>query len=170
MKKKYLNPNYLSMRNIIVSFVFLSFSIFSFSKANNPVVMTELKVKAPFEMPAIKIPDFKKCKRLSITDFGAVPGDKEKTTLAISKAIAEANKTGGGVVVVPQGKWLTGQIHLKSNVNFHLNKGAVLFFSENPEDYFPAVHSSWEGLECYNYSPLIYAYQCKNIAITGEGG
>ncbi|HET7898942.1 MAG TPA: glycoside hydrolase family 28 protein, partial [Flavisolibacter sp.] len=69
----------------------------------------------------------------------------------------------------PEGEWLTGPIHFRSNVNLHLNKGAVLLFSENPQDYLPAVHSSWEGMECYNYSPLIYAYQCKNIALTGEG-
>jgi len=157
------------MRNIIVSFVFLSLSLFSFAKANSPVAMTEIKVKAPFEMPAIKIPDFKKCRRLSIIDFGAVPGDKDKTTIAISMAIAEASKIGGGTVVIPEGEWLTGQVHLKSNVNLHLMKGSVLLFSDNPADYLPAVHSSWEGLECYNYSPLIYAYQCKNIAISGQG-
>lgn len=45
----------------------------------------------------------------------------------------------------------------------------MLLFSEDPADYLPAVHSSWEGLECYNYSPLIYAYQCRNVAVTGEG-
>lgn len=58
---------------------------------------------------------------------------------------------------------------MKSNVNLHLEKGAILLFSGNPTDYLPAVHSTWEGMECYNYSPLIYAYQCKNVAITGEG-
>ncbi|MDD3323136.1 MAG: glycoside hydrolase family 28 protein [Paludibacter sp.] len=120
-------------------------------------------------MPAIKVPDFKSCKRLLITNFGAVIGDKVKTSQAIAKAIAEANRIGGGVVVIPQGEWLTGKIQLKSNVDLHLEKGAVLLFSENPADYLPAVHSTWEGLECYNYSPLIYAYQCKNIAITGQG-
>lgn len=89
--------------------------------------------------------------------------------MAIAAAIDEANKAGGGVVVVPEGEWLTGKIHFKSNVNLYLNKGATLLFSERPEDYLPAVHSSWEGMECYNYSPLIWAYQCRNIAITGEG-
>ncbi len=129
----------------------------------------KINIQAPFEMPAIKVPDFKNCKSLSIVDFGAVIGDKFSTSQAIAKTIAEANRIGGGVVVIPQGEWLTGQIHLKSNVDLHLEKGAVLLFSENPADYLPAVHSSWEGLECYNYSPLIYAYQCKNIAITGQG-
>ena len=141
----------------------------SFIKAQSSIRMTEIKVKAPFEMPSIKVPDFKSCKKLAITDFGAVVGDKDKTTQAIAKAIDEANKIGGGTVVIPEGEWLTGQVHMKSNVNLHLNKGAVLLFSEKPEDYLPAVPTSWEGLECYNYSPLIYAYECKNIAITGQG-
>lgn len=158
------------MNKVILSFMLLlSLGLFSFKNEGSTVAVTHVKVKAPFRMPAIKMPDFKKCKRLSITTFGAVPGDKEKTTQAIAKAIDEANRIGGGVVVIPQGEWLTGKVHLKSNVNLHLDKGALLLFSENPEDYLPAVHSSWEGLECYNYSPLIYAYQCKNIAITGQG-
>jgi polygalacturonase len=58
---------------------------------------------------------------------------------------------------------------LKSNVNLHLSDGAVLLFSPDPRDYLPAVFTSWEGLECYNYSPLIYAFKAKNVAITGKG-
>ncbi len=157
------------MKKITIFSLLVLTTLFSFANTNSPVATTEITVKAPFEMPAIKVPDFKNCKKLLITDFGAIPGDKVKTTLAIARAIDQANKIGGGVVIIPKGEWLTGQVHLKSNVNLHLMKGAVLLFSENPDDYLPAVHSSWEGLECYNYSPLIYAYQCKNIAITGEG-
>lgn len=149
---------------LVISFVFVSFK-----KNDSGVTLKEVDVKAPFEMPAIKIPDFSNCKEFSITDFGAVAGDLNKTSEAISKAIAKASKSGGGTVVIPEGEWLTKKIHFKSNVNLHLKKGAVLVFSENPKDYLPAVRSTWEGYECYNYSPLIYAYQCKNIAITGEG-
>ncbi|MFD2942481.1 glycoside hydrolase family 28 protein [Flavobacterium notoginsengisoli] len=149
---------------LVISFVFVSFK-----KNDSGVTLKEVTVNAPFEMPAIKIPDFSNCKEFSITDFGAVAGDLNKTSEAISKAIAKASKSGGGTVVIPEGEWLTKKIHFKSNVNLHLKKGAVLLFSENPKDYLPAVRSTWEGYECYNYSPLIYAYQCKNIAITGEG-
>ncbi|REA63786.1 glycoside hydrolase family 28 protein [Dyadobacter luteus] len=156
------------MKKGILTLLFFTSILFAFT-AKSEVPTTKLKVNARFAMPDILVPDFSKTKKLLITDFGAVQGDKEKTSLAISQAISEANKLGGGIVVVPKGEWLTGKIHLKSNVNLHLNKGAVLLFSENPEDYLPAVHSTWEGLECLNYSPLIYAYQCKNIAITGEG-
>lgn len=149
--------------------LFISLIFLSFQKDKSSVILKEVIVKAPFEMPAIKIPDFSNCKKLSIIDFGAVPGNKDKISKAINIAISKANKMGGGIVVIPEGEWITAKIHFKSNVNLHLNKGAVLLFSEDPNDYLPAVHSSWEGYECFNYSPLIYAYQCKNIAITGEG-
>lgn len=158
------------MKKKIFSILFvLSVLFFSFKKASSSVVLEEVAVKAPFEMPVIKIPNFSNCKKISIVDFGAVKGDKEKTSDAITKAIAKASKAGGGTVVIPEGEWLTKKIHFKSNVNLFLSKGAVLLFSEDPKDYLPAVNSTWEGYECYNYSPLIYAYKCKNIAITGEG-
>jgi polygalacturonase len=158
------------MKKLILGLVlFLSLIFLSFKTEKSKVTIKEVVVEAPFEMPTIKIPDFSNCKKLSIIDFGAIKGNKEKTSKAINKAIDKANKMGGGIVVVPEGEWLTAKIHFKSNVNLHLNKGAILLFSEDPKDYLPAVHSTWEGYECMNYSPLIYAYQCKNIAITGEG-
>lgn len=75
----------------------------------------------------------------------------------------------GGSVVIPPGEWHTKKIHLKSNVNLHIAEGATLLFSAEPKDYLPAVYSSWEGLECYNYSPLIYAFGLKNVALSGTG-
>jgi len=151
------------------SILILALFALSFKKDDSSVTVKEIKVDAPFKVPAIKVPDFSKCKKLSIVDFGAIPGDKEKTSKAIASAIDKANQMGGAIVIIPKGEWLTGKVHLKSNVNLHLEKDAVLLFSEDPADYLPAVHSSWEGMECYNYSPLIYAYECKNVAITGEG-
>lgn len=129
----------------------------------------EVRVAAPFEMPAIRIPDFAGMPRFAITAFGADQADQRKTSAAIARAIDAAHAAGGGIVVVPEGVWPTAKIHLKSNVNLHVEKGATLLFSENPADYLPAVHTTWEGLECYNYSPLVYAYQCENVALTGEG-
>ena len=151
----------------VIGLILVSF-LCSFKK-ENPISFTTTTIKAPFGIVSVKAPNFSKSPKLSILDFGAEKGNQEKTTLAISKAITQANKLGGGTVVVPAGEWLTGKIHLKSNVNLHLEKGATLLFSGNPADYLPTVHSTWEGMECYNYSPLIYAYQCKNVAITGEG-
>jgi polygalacturonase len=128
----------------------------------------EIFVMAPFAMPPIKVPVFPS-QDFVITDFGAKPGGTNDNTEAIRKTIAACHAAGGGRVVVPAGEWMTGAIHLKSNVNLHLEKAAVLSFSDKPKDYLPAVQSSWEGWECFNYSPLIYAFECENIAITGEG-
>jgi polygalacturonase len=125
-------------------------------------------IKAPFPMPVMQRPVFQD-KEFSIKDYGAREGGTTKNTEVIAKAIKACHEAGGGRVVVPEGKWLTGAVHLKSNVNLHVVEGAELIFSDDPNDYLPAVHTTWEGLECYNYSPLIYAYQCQNIAITGKG-
>lgn len=131
--------------------------------------LTKIEIEAPFEMPPISVPDFSQSPRFDITEFGAKQNDKASASKAIAAAIERAHSAGGGVVVIPEGKWLTKKIHLKSNVNLHLSTGALLRFSEDPGDYLPAVKTTWEGMECYNYSPLIYAYDCQNIAITGSG-
>lgn len=157
------------MRNLIL-LLFFSLSFFSSEKKKgSQVKLREVEVKAPFEMPNITVPDFSTCTKLSIVDFGAVEGQRENISRAIAAAIQKANSMGGATVSIPEGNWITGKIHLLSNVNLHLEKGAVLEFSGNPEDYLPPVQSTWEGMECYNYSPLIYAFGCKNIAVTGEG-
>jgi len=104
-----------------------------------------------------------------ITNFGAGAGGPADSSRAIAGAIDACAKAGGGRVVVPAGEFLTGAIHLKSGVNLHLNKDAVLKFSTDPNAYLPAVFTRFEGTECYNYSPLVYACGQKNIAVTGEG-
>ena len=106
---------------------------------------------------------------VDIRDHGAVADGKTLNTKAIAQAIAACAEAGGGRVLVPAGTWLTGAIHLKSNIDLHLNQGAVLRFSTNPKDYLPVVRVRWAGVECYNYSPLIYARDCTNIAVTGQG-
>lgn len=135
---------------------------------SSSIKMDKIKVDAPFDMPEILIPVFHDLPKYNIIDFGAEPMDKEKNALAIAEAINRASTTGGSVII-PAGDWLTKKIHLKSNINLHISEGATLLFSEDPQDYLPAVFSSWEGLECYNYSPLIYAYGVKNVAISGKG-
>lgn len=103
-----------------------------------------------------------------ITKFGAKGDGKTLNTAAFEKAIAACTKSGGGRVVVPSGNFFTGAIHLKSNVNLHLQDSAKLTFSVNPEHY-PIVFGRWEGMELMNYSALIYANGQQNIAITGNG-
>jgi len=116
----------------------------------------------------IKTPQFP-AKDFNITDYGAVGDGKTNCAQAINKAISAANKAGGGRVVVGPGTFLTGAIYLKSNVNLYISQDAVVKFSTDPNQYLPAVFTRWEGVECINYSPLIYAYKEKNIAVTGKG-
>lgn len=89
-------------------------------------------------------------------------------TNAINQAITECSAQGGGVVLVPKGTYKTAAIHLRSHVNLHLEEGAVLNFTLNPELY-PVVLTRIEGIDCYNLSPLIYAYNEVDVAITGRG-
>ena len=121
---------------------------------------------APFDMPSIYVPRFAD-RDFSIADFGAK--EEAMATDAFAAAMTACEKAGGGRVVVPKGKWLTGAVHLRSNCNLHLAEGATVEFSDDPKDCLPAVRSSWEGLECINYSPLVYAYCCTNVAVTGKG-
>jgi len=122
----------------------------------------------PFDMPGFTEPTFPK-RTFSIADFGAQPGGEKKNTTAIADAIAACVRAGGGRVLVPKGVWLTGPIHLRSNVNLHLDDGAELRFSQTFEDYLPVVYTQRGGVRCYNYSPLIYAHKCVNVAVTGAG-
>src|SRR5699024_8437327 len=121
------------------------------------------KIKAQIQPPTF--PD----RSFPITDFGAEAGGEVKSTEAFARAIQKAHDSGGGKVVVPKGTFLTGAIHLKSNVNLHLEKGATILFSRDPQDYLPVVFTRWEGMELMNYSPFIYAYDQQNIAVTGKG-
>ncbi len=115
----------------------------------------------------IKAPQFKKQDFL-ITNYGAVNDGKTKSTEAFKKAIEACHNSGGGRVIVPTGTFLTGAIYLKSNVELHLEDNAKILFSRDPKDY-PIVFTRWEGMECMNYSSLIYAYGEENIAVSGNG-
>ena len=122
----------------------------------------------PFDMPAfsdLNIPQ----KNCDIMDFGAKNNGTTLNTAAFEKAISECANAGGGHILVPAGTWLTGAIHLKSNIDLHLEKDATILFSEKPEDYLPVVFTRFEGIELMNYSPFIYANDCENISISGKG-
>jgi polygalacturonase len=106
----------------------------------------------------------------SIADYGAKPDTPEAPCHdAINRAILECSQAGGGRVIVPKGTYHCGPITLKSNVNLHLEDGATLKFVADQSLYFPAVLTRWEGIDCYNAHPLIYANGETNIAITGKG-
>jgi polygalacturonase len=104
-----------------------------------------------------------------VTRFGAVGDGAKLATAAFRDAIAACHAAGGGRVVVPPGRFLTGPIHLESKVNLHVSEGATVAFSQDPRDFLPAVFTRWEGVELMNYSPLIYAFEQENVAVTGKG-
>jgi polygalacturonase len=118
---------------------------------------------------ATKLPNFPSVNFLA-TDpkYGAKGDNKTDNTAAFRKAIDAASAAGGGHVIVPKGNYVTGAIHLKSNVDFHLESGAVLKFSSDGSK-FPTVLTRYEGIECMNRSPMVYAYGQTNIALTGSG-
>jgi len=104
-----------------------------------------------------------------ITRFGAVGDGRSMNTTAIEAAIAACSAAGGGRVVVPAGRWVTGPIHLRSNIDLHVAQDAELLFSRASTDYLPLVRTWFEGVELMNYSPFIHATGCENVAVTGEG-
>ncbi len=124
--------------------------------------------QVPAILDQIIVPKFP-ARDFVITNFGAVADGQTDCTAAISNAIDACVQGGGGRVVVPAGEFLTGAIHLKSNINLHLDTNAVLKFRTDPKACLPAVFTRFEGMECWNFSPLIYAYGQENIAVTGEG-
>jgi len=104
-----------------------------------------------------------------ITQFGAVGDGTTDCTRAFAAAIAACNRAGGGHVIVPPGQFFTGAIHLLSNVDLHLEAGSTILFSQDPAAYLPVVFTRWQGIELMNYSPPVYSYGQRNIAITGSG-
>jgi len=149
---------------LVVSFLLISVYSFGGNKDQNSPWNNYSQVEQ--QVQKTSFPD----RVYKITDFGAIAGqDSILCHDAINLAIVTCSQDGGGIVEIPAGTYYTGPITLKSNVNLHFEKGAVLKFSTEQSLYFPAVLTRWEGLDCYNAHPLIYAYGETNIAITGEG-
>ncbi len=117
---------------------------------------------------SIVVPEFPD-RDFLVQDFGAIPDGKTDSTEAFRKAIAACSKAGGGRVVASGGIFITGPIHLKSQVNLHVSEGTILRFHTDREKFLPAVLTRYEGVEVMSYSPLIYAYGETNIAVTGKG-
>ena len=125
------------------------------------------KEKFAFQLPIILKPEFKK-DTFNIVDYGAKADGRMLNSLAISKAIDACHQSGGGTVLIPKGLWLTGSIALKNNVNLHIQKGAVLQFSDN-FDHYPLIETNWEGMDAIRCQSPIYGMELENIAITGKG-
>jgi polygalacturonase len=118
-------------------------------------------------MPEVEIPVFPD-KQFQITEFGAVGDGVTGNTEAINRAIEACSQSGGGTVVIPAGIWLTGPIHMRSHVNLHAAKGALVVFSGKFEDY-PLIVSAYEGLRTVRCTSPLTGENLENIAITGEG-
>ncbi len=127
---------------------------------------TILPIQAPFSMNSLKKPIFPSY-TINIKEKGAT--ENKLSTLIIQNCIEEVHSKGGGTVIIPKGKWPTGRITLKSNVNLHFNDGAELYFSGELKDYQPAVFTRIEGIEVMSLGACIYANNATNIAITGNG-
>lgn len=144
--------------------LFLLISYTSFAQNNEfPSAKVEAIVNR-IQLPVI--PSY----QINVLKLGAKGDAVSDNKAAFDKAMALCKKNNGGTIIVPKGTYkINGPIHFVSNVNLKLEKGAKIKFSDKPEDYLPMVLTSWEGTMLYNYSPLIYAYGCSNVAITGEG-
>ncbi len=154
----------MSRKKIVVIFVFL---FVMRSVAGDQKQLKDFLSNLPFAMPEMVEPLFP-LRSVSIVEFGAVPDGYTMNTKAFADAISACAIGGGGTVVVPAGTWLTGPIKLESNINLHVEKGALVQFSKNINDY-PFVESPGGKQNRYGRAQLISAYKAKNIAITGDG-
>ncbi len=121
----------------------------------------------PFSMKELKAPVFKK-NTMRITDFGAIGDGMTLNTEAFRAGIDALAAKGGGKLIVPPGVWFTGPIALKSNINLHLEKGALILFSPD-FDLYPLVNTVFEGLDTRRCQSPVSGYGLENIAITGQG-
>ena len=121
----------------------------------------------PFEMPEIEPPTFPDY-TVNIKDFNAIGDGKTLCTDAFAEAIEALSVQGGGKLLVPSGVWLTGPIELKSNINLHLEVGAVIQFSGD-DALYPIIKASFEGLDTFRCKSPLSAVNATNIAVTGKG-
>lgn len=116
-------------------------------------------------IPALVFP----ARDYAVTAYGAVGDGRADDHAALQRALAACADQGGGRVVVPPGKYLTGPLRLRSRVNLHLCAGATLRFVTDSCRYLPPVLTRWEGVECMGLSPFIYAHAQQQVAVTGDG-
>lgn len=159
-------------RTIFKQLFLLSFLVLTVislkSLAEKPKTMNWGKlIDLPFDMPEVQLPTFKS-DTFNIEKFGAIGDGFTLNSKAINEAIAVCSKQGGGVVLFPNGVWLTGPIVLQSNVNLHLADGALIRFSTN-KDLYPLIESYYEGLSSPRCQSPLSGRNLENIAITGRG-
>ena len=154
----------------VIPILFLAFVMASCAenKAENNTYKYEYLYKdLPFEMPKVQIPEFPN-KDINLLDFGGTPDGITLNTDAFEKAMQFLSDNGGGTLLVPKGVWFTGPIVFRSNINMHLEKGALILFSPD-FDLYPLVETVFEGLNTRRCQSPISGRNLENIAITGSG-
>lgn len=151
------------MRNLIVVLVVLIIGLNAEAKDNYQYLYKDL----PFSMPIVKLPVFKNNK-VSVEKYGGVGNGIELNTNAFAKAMEVLSNKGGGTLIVPKGIWFTGPIVFRSNINMHLEKGAVILFSPD-FNLYPIVETIFEGLDTRRCQSPISGRNLVNVAITGQG-
>lgn len=153
------------MKRILLNILVSAFVLAMPAYADNPYkTYTD---KLPFSMPEVKAPVIPS-RDVNLKDFGAVGDGRTLCTDAFAKAVDALSAKGGGRLVVPRGVWHTGPIVLKSNINLHLEKGAVILFAAD-ETLYPLIKTSFEGLDTRRCQSPLSANGAENIAITGQG-
>jgi polygalacturonase len=135
--------------------------------SRNSYAYASLYKDLPFEMPEVLPPVFPD-RQVSISDFGGVGDGVTLNTKAFADAMSSLSKKGGGTLIVPFGVWYTGPIEFCSNINLHLEKGALILFSAD-FDAYPLVKGSYEGEESMRCQSPISGRCLVNVAITGQG-
>jgi polygalacturonase len=104
----------------------------------------------------------------NVREHGAAGNGQTSDSRAIQRVIDACAEQGGGTVYLPAGRYLMGSLFLRNNITLHLDAGAVILGSENPEDY-PIIHGRWEGIHQDTFAPLIGGNNLQNIAVIGRG-
>src|SRR5690554_6368117 len=151
----------------LILFAFVIISCSNKQTDNSSYKYDYLYSDLPFGMPKIEIPTFPD-KRVNLLDFGGNPDGITLNTAAFADAIQDLSKKGGGTLTIPKGVWFTGPIVFRSNINMHLEKGALILFSPD-KDLYPLMETVFEGLDTRRCQSPISGRNLENIAITGEG-
>jgi len=155
------------MKKLIVTLIAVLMVASGYAADNSGNPYKKYTEKLPFQMPEVSAPVIP-AYTVNLKKFGAVNDGITLNTKAFEKAIAALEKKGGGHLVVPAGVWFTGPIVLKSNIDLHLEVGAVIQFSGD-ESLYPVIQTSFEGLDTRRCQSPLSANGAENISITGKG-
>ena len=155
------------MRKLLLSTWLLLAAMLVQAQAPSAFALVKYQMDLPFRMPTVQAPVIPDA-QVSLPEFGAVGDGEQLCTEAFARAIDALVKKGGGHLVVPRGVWLTGPIVLQSNIDLHLEAGAVVQFAAD-ERLYPLIETSFEGLDTRRCQSPLSAKGAENISITGEG-